>query len=265
MGTFLRRKPVRLAAAALMLTFAACSASEKSRPPVALTEVPAVVPPAHEHAGGHGHGDRHGEGRATTHRRFDDVEKWSRVFDEPARAEWQKPVELIAALEIRPGMTVADVGAGTGFFLRYLSDAVGASGKVLALEVEPNLVSHMKTRTQDEGLRNVEVVLTPLDGLAIHDRSADMLLIVDAYHHIDVRIEYFRAAARKLAGRGRIAIIDWKLGKLPRGPDDDHKIPPEVVEREMTKAGYRLVASPDILPYQYVLVFDRSDGTIPAR
>jgi len=162
-------------------------------------------------------------------------------------------------------MTVADVGAGTGFFLRYLSDAVGPSGRVRALEVETTLVSHMKNRAQDERLGNVEVALTPFDGLAMNDGSADVLLIVDAYHHIDGRIEYFRSAASKLAPGGRVAIVDWKLGSLPEGPGEDHKIAPEIVEREMTKAGYRLVASPDVLPYQYVLVFGRSDGTIPAR
>ena len=251
MSRFAASARTRIAAAALLLTCAACTAHEKAESPPAVATASSPVAPAHSHDGGHG------EGRATTHRRFDDVEKWSRIFDDPSRAEWQKPAELVAALEMRPGMTVADVGAGTGFFLRYLSDAVGTSGKVLALEVETNLVSHMKNRVQDEKLANVDVVLTPLDSLAIPDRSADLLLIVDAYHHIDHRLDYFRAAATKLASGGRIAIVDWKMGKLPRGPDDGHKIAPEVVEREMTNAGYRLVASHDVLPYQYVLVFSR--------
>jgi predicted methyltransferase len=252
----------RVAAAAWLLTFAACATRDHAVAPTTNARgTTAIVAASHDHDDAHGHD----EGRATSHRRFDDVAKWSQVFDEPARAEWQKPAELIVALDIRQGMTVADVGAGTGFFLRYLSDAVGVSGKVRALEVEANLVAHMKNRANDEGLRNVEVALTPRDGLAMSDGSADVLLIVDAYHHIDRRVDYFRAAASKLAPGGRVAIVDWKLGKLPTGPDEDHKIAPEVVEREMTKAGYRLVASPDVLPYQYVLVFDCLDGTIQAR
>jgi ubiquinone/menaquinone biosynthesis C-methylase UbiE len=245
--------PARIAASALLLAFAACATREPVTPP------PAASGPAHAHE------NAHGDGRATTHRRFDDVEKWARVFDEPTRAEWQKPAELVAALAIRPGMTVADVGAGTGFFLHYLSEAVGTSGKVLALEVETNLVSHMKNRVKDEGMPNVSVVLTPLDRLVIRDGAADVLLIVDAYHHIDHRVDYFRAAAGKLATGGRVAIVDWKLGDLPQGPDEGHKIAPEVVEHEMMQAGYRLLDSPDVLPYQYVLVFSRSDGTIPSR
>lgn len=249
----------RLAALALLLPLSACSAGKSSAPHAAPASAAGKT---QEH--GHAHG--HDLGSATCTERFDNVQHWKRIFDDPARAEWQKPAELIAALAIRPGMRVADVGAGTGFFLRYLSDAVGPSGRVIAVEVETNLVSHMKNRAKEEGLDNVDVVLTPLDRLTLPDRAIDVLLLVDAYHHIDKRIEYFRAAGTTLARNGRIAIVDWKPGDLPRGPhDEDHKIAAEVVEREMTASGYRLVAAPDILPYQYVLVFARPDGTIPAR
>lgn len=240
--------PLRITAVTLLFALAACATNGTSAETTANSSATSSGPDVR---------DSHDEGHATSHRRFDDVEKWSRVFDDPSRAEWQRPAELVAALEIRPGMTVADVGAGTGFFLRYLSDAVGNSGKVLALEVETNLVSHMKNRVHDEKLANVNVALTPLDGLAIEDGSTDVLLMVDAYHHIDHRIDYFRSAAAKLAEGGRIALVDWKLGKTPHGPAEDHKIAPEIVEREMINAGYRLVASPDVLPYQYVLVFSR--------
>lgn len=246
---------VRIAAIALLVTLTACTAAKAPTPHSAADGTP-----------GHSHGDGHDAGQATCTERFHDVNRWQRIFDDPARAEWQKPNELIAALAIRPGMRVADVGAGTGFFLRYLSDAVGPTGRVVAVEVETNLVSHMKNRAKDEDLSNVDVVLTPLDRVSLSDRSVDVLLLVDAYHHIDRRIEYFRAAAGTLAPNGRIAIVDWKPGDQPRGPrDEHHKIAPEVVEREMTAAGYRLVAAPDVLPYQFVLVFARPDGTIPAR
>jgi ubiquinone/menaquinone biosynthesis C-methylase UbiE len=251
--------PARIIATTLLLTLAACATNERPKPPAAPTTA-STATPAHAHDGGHD------EGRATCGERFDDVEKWQRIFDAPARAEWQKPTELLAALEIRPGMRVADVGAGTGFFLRYLSAAVGKSGEVVAVEVETNLVSHMKNRAKDEHLSNVTVVLTPLDRLVLPDRSLDVMMIVDAFHHIDRRVDYFRAAAATLAPKGRVAIVDWKPGKQPRGPrDETHQVAPEAVEREMASAGYRLVDAPDILPYQFVLVFDRPDGTIPPR
>jgi len=243
------------AGAALLLSLGACSTARPPEPRPAASE-----------AAGHSHGGSHDPGHATCTNRFDDVARWKRVFDDPDRAEWQKPTALVEALAIRPGMRVADVGAGTGFFLRYLSRAVGPSGRVLAVEVEQKLVAHMKERSKDEKLGNVETVLTPLDRLSLPDRSIDLLLLVDAYHHIDRRIDYFREVSRTLAPNGRIAVVDWKPGDLPRGPHDDaHKITAEAVERELIAAGYRLVAAPDMLPYQYVLVFARPDGTIPAR
>jgi len=236
-----------VAAAVLLLSLGACSTAKPSTPRTAAAE------PA-----GHSHDVRHDSGHATCTERFDDVARWKRIFDDPDRAEWQKPTSLVEALAIRPGMRVADVGAGTGFFLRYLAAAVGPSGRVFAVEVEQNLVAHMKQRAKDEKLGNVEAVLTPLDRLSLPDRSIDVLLLVDAYHHIDRRVDYFREASRTLAANGRIAVVDWKPGDLPRGPRD-------AVERELTAAGYRLVAAPDILPYQYVLVFARPDGTIATR
>ena len=96
---------------------------------------------------------------ATSHRRFDDPAYWSKVFDDPGRAEWQKPTEVAAALGLRPGQTVADLGAGTGYFTRPLADAVGPSGTVLAVDVEPNLVAYMSERAAREHLSNVRVVL----------------------------------------------------------------------------------------------------------
>src|SRR6185436_19501975 len=87
---------------------------------------------------------------ATTHRSFDDVEHWRKVFDDPARDQWQKPRELVKALGVRPGMVVADLGAGTGYLSHHLADAVGADGTVLVVETEPNLVVHLRKRAEEE-------------------------------------------------------------------------------------------------------------------
>src|SRR5439155_11893940 len=96
---------------------------------------------------------------ATARHSFADVEHWVGVFDDPARDAWQKPRELVAALGVRPGMTVADLGAGTGYFSRYLSSAVGPRGTVFAVDVEPNLVVHLRDRAEKEKTDNVVPVL----------------------------------------------------------------------------------------------------------
>jgi ubiquinone/menaquinone biosynthesis C-methylase UbiE len=192
---------------------------------------------------------------ATSHRRFDDPAYWSKVFDDPGRAAWQKPEELVAALGLRPGQCVADLGAGTGYFSRLLSAAVGPTGTVLAVDPEPNLVAHLRERAEREGSANVVPVLASLDNPRLPAGLVDVVLIVDTFHHIDDRVAYFRRLRQALRPPGRIAIVDWQKRELPVGPEMDHKLAREQVVREMETAGYRLVEEPSILPYQYFLIF----------
>ncbi len=212
--------------------------------------------------------------RATSHRRFDNVSQWTRVFDDPARDEWQKPDALVAALGLTPGMTVADLGAGTGYFSRRLSEAVGPEGSVLAVDVEPRLIAHLRQRAEREQTANVVPILASLDNPRLPRAGIDLLLIVDTYHHLDHRRRYLPLLARALRAGGRVAVVDWQPGELPVGPEPDHKLPPEQVIAEMRDAGFALVAQPDLLPYQYVLLFaapsrsrdgEPAGGSMPAK
>jgi arsenite methyltransferase len=192
---------------------------------------------------------------ATTHHPFDDVEHWTTVFDDPARDEWQKPATVVAALGIRPGMTLADLGAGTGYFSRHLSAAVGPDGTVFAVEPEPKLLAYLRDRAEREKTANVVPVLASLDDPRLPPRAVDVVLVVDTFHHIDGRVAYFRRLRRVLRDGGRVAIVDWHARPLPVGPPPEHKLARDQVVDEMRAAGYALVAEPDVLPYQYVLVF----------
>lgn len=198
---------------------------------------------------------------ATSTHGFEDVEHWIRVFDDPKRAEWQRPRELVAALGVTAGMRVADVGAGTGYFEKLLADAVGRDGVVYAVEPEPKLLAHLRARAEREGTPNVVPVLGSLDNPRLPPGGVDLVLIVDTYHHIDDRRGYVQRLQRVLAPGGRVAIVDWEKRPLPVGPDVDHKLAREHVVGEMQESGYRLAAEPDVLAYQYVLVFTRGDGS----
>lgn len=193
--------------------------------------------------------------RATSHRSFEDVEQWRKVFDDASRDKWQRPADVVAALEVAAGFVVVDLGAGTGYFTRYLSRAVGPDGGVVAVETEPNMVAELRARAERESLRNVAPVLGSFDNPRVPPGVADLILIVDTFHHIDQRLEYFRALKRVLRPGGRIAIIDWKKEPLPVGPEPEHKLAREQVVYEMTAADYRLEREPDLLPYQYFLIF----------
>ncbi len=220
--------------------------------PAARGQGPVPATAAPEHAG---HQAQH---EATVHHSFEDVQHWTAVFDDPTRDAWQKPAAVVRALGLAPGMCVADLGAGTGYFSRYLSQAVGENGTVLAVDPEPNLVVHLRRRSEKEKTTNVVPILASFDNPRIPAGSTDLVLVVDTFHHIDDRVNYFRRLRRALKPAGRVAIVDFKKKQLPVGPPPPHKLPRGQVVSEMESAGYHLVGEPKILPYQYFLIFQRN-------
>lgn len=210
------------------------------------------TPHPHGHAAGEHHGHS-GHACGAPDHRFDDAERWSKVFDAPERDAWQKPDVVVKELALAPSDRVADLGAGTGYFAARLSQAV-PSGKVYAIDIEPNLVSHMKQRAEREGTANVEPILgTASDPKLPPD--VNVVLVVDTYHHIADRTAYFERVRQKLSPGARVVIVDFRKGKMPVGPPEQHKLAPEVVVTEMAGAGYAKCRSFDGLPYQYMLTF----------
>jgi ubiquinone/menaquinone biosynthesis C-methylase UbiE len=177
------------------------------------------------------------------------------VFDDPGRDGWQRPDVIVKALGLRRGMTVADLGAGTGYMSKRLSEAVGGEGTVLAVEPEPKLLAYLRERAEREKTPNVVPILGSADDPRLPRVSTDAVLVLDTFHHIDDRIRYFRDLRRSLKPEARVVVVDWHKRALPVGPPMDHKLAQEQVVEEMVAAGYRLTDSPEPLPYHYVVVF----------
>jgi len=211
------------------------------------TAKPTVVPAPPE---GHSPHD------ATVHHSFADVQQWVAVFDDPTRDVWQKPADVVRALGLREGMHVADIGAGTGYFSRYLAAAVGDSGAAFAVDTEPQMVAHLRERAEQEATSNVVPILASADNPRLPVAGVDLVLIVDSLHHIDDRINYLRRLRSFLKHGGRVAVIDFKKESIPVGPPPEHKLARAQVVEEFGTAGYRLASEPDILPYQYFLIFE---------
>ena len=177
-------------------------------------------------------------------------------FTSWGRAIWQRPEDVVRALELWPGARVADIGAGKGYFVPYLSDAVGKDGRVYAVEVKDELTRAMESRFADAS--NVEVVLGDFDDPLLPDGQIDLVLIVNTYHHIEDRDLYFRKLLVDLAPEGRVAVIedDAELtGILGLFVKDGHASRASDVDREMREAGYRRLESIDLLPTQIFEVF----------
>ncbi|XXF77715.1 methyltransferase domain-containing protein [Myxococcaceae bacterium GXIMD 01537] len=184
--------------------------------------------------------------------RFEDADAWAQRFEDPSRDAWQKPDQVVAALALPPDAKVADVGSGTGYFAVRLARAV-PQGHVYGVDVEPDMARYLGERAQREHLSH----LTPVVADAADARipaPVDLVLVVDTFHHIGAREDYFRKLKGSLTPGGRLAIIDFRPGQ-PLGPPEAHKLAPEQVRRELEAAGWRFAEEHTFLPHQYFLVF----------
>jgi SAM-dependent methyltransferase len=189
----------------------------------------------------------------THQHRFDDAAKWSKVFDDPKRDAWQKPHEVIQALGLKPDAIVADIGAGTGYFAVRLAHML-PKGVVYAVDTEAGMVKHVGERARREKLSNLKAIAGVTDDPKL-PQHADLILLVDVYHHIDNRERYFERLRRSLKSGGRVSIIDFRIDS-PVGPPKGARVEPERVKDEMKRAGYAVVQEHSFLPYQYFLVFE---------
>lgn len=183
---------------------------------------------------------------------FGDAEKWSQVFDDPKRDAWQKPHEVIQALALKPDAIVADIGSGTGYFSARIANMT-PKGRVYGVDTEPEMVKYLSERAKREGLKNVTAVQARAGNPGLPEK-ADVVILVDVYHHVENREQYFRQLQNSLKPGGRVAVIDFRMDS-PEGPPKSARIAPGRVKAEMERAGYVLAQEHAFLPNQYFLVF----------
>jgi len=188
---------------------------------------------------------------AQAQHRFRDAEHWAAQFDDPARDAWQKPDEVIRALAPASDAVIADIGSGTGYFSVRLARAV-PRGRVIGVDIEPDMVRYLGQRARRDGLENLSAQLGAADDPRLPEK-ADLVLLVDTYHHIAAREDYFRRLLGSLKPGARLAVIDFRPDS-PYGPPPSARVPLAQVKRELGRAGFETLAEHDFLPYQYFLV-----------
>lgn len=177
------------------------------------------------------------------------------------RQGWQRTDRVIETLDLEPGDHVADLGAGEGYFSFFLADAVGPTGRVYAVEIDPEALATLEREVEARGYSNIEVIhATPTDSML--PRPVDLVLVCNAYHHIEGRDAYFTALRQHLAADARLAVVDGKsegAGSwfIPKG----HSLEPGQLEAELGGLGYVHTASYDFLPLQSFDVFARGPDT----
>jgi ubiquinone/menaquinone biosynthesis C-methylase UbiE len=189
------------------------------------------------------------------------AEEWVTTLEGPQRVATQKIDEVLSRLSLKPGMVVADIGAGSGLFSRPLAKAVAPSGKVYAVDIQQDLLDHINQRNKEENIRNIQTVLGEFDDPKLPARDVDLAFINDVLHHIQHRAVYLKALGTYMKPSGRIAIIDMDSND----PNTPHRKQPELlVKREeilqwMSDAGFKLVEEhADLFPgTKWFLVFGR--------
>jgi ubiquinone/menaquinone biosynthesis C-methylase UbiE len=172
------------------------------------------------------------------------------------RDSWQQPDRVVESLALAPGAQVADLGVGGGYFTWRLADSVGESGRVYAVDVDPDMTSHIAEQSRERGYANVQAILAEFDDPLLPEAGVDLIFTCNTYHHLEDREEYFRRAAKYLRPGGRVAVVEpsgqgwFQRWLFP------HFVDPEGVRAEMEAAGYHRVEVFDYLARQSFQVFE---------
>lgn len=180
-------------------------------------------------------------------------------LERPSREREEQPQTLITALNLKPTDVVADIGAGTGYFSFRLSPLV-PQGKVLAVDIQPEMLEIVNAIKQEKKVTNVETVLGSITNPNLKDGSIDLALMVDAYHEFDHPREMMTAIAQALKPSGRAVLVEYR-GENPLIPIKAlHKMTQRQVRKEMATVGLTWLETKESLPQQHILIF-RKQGS----
>jgi protein-L-isoaspartate O-methyltransferase len=175
-------------------------------------------------------------------------------LDRPEREAEEAPSKAIAALNIRPGAVVADVGAGSGYYTARLARAVGPTGKVVATDLQPGMLDIIRSKVARDRLTNVEVVQGRADDPVLPAAAFDLILMVDVYHELASPQLFVRKLKEALKPDGRLVLIEFRL-EDPRVPiREEHKMSVSQVRQELGADGFQVDRVIDALPWQHIIV-----------
>ncbi len=188
-----------------------------------------------------------------------DWQQWVNTFERQGREVYDKRYAIVEASGVRPGMTVADIGAGTGLFTRLFAERVGPQGRVYAVDISRPFIENILRTARDQGLTNVEGIVNSDRDVSLPPASIDLAFVVDTYHHFEYPATMLASIRESLRPGGRLIVIDfrrhpsfssrWVMGHVRAGR--------ETVVDEITRAGFRLLDDKPLLRTNYYLVFSK--------
>jgi len=189
------------------------------------------------------------------HALHNDPKAYIAALEDPARDAWQKPHDVVMALDIQPGSMVADIGAGSGYFTFRFARHVGTKGRVYAVDVSSDMIAAISQKMSSLPVGTLAPILARPDDPLLPAGKIDLVFICDTWHHIDDRVAYAGKLESALAPGGRVVIVDFHKRDIPVGPNAAMKLAREDVLKDFESAGFVLSKEHTMLPYQYFLEF----------
>jgi SAM-dependent methyltransferase len=178
-------------------------------------------------------------------------------LERPEREKEEQPTKLLELLKVQPGDVVADVGAGSGYLSFRLADVVGAKGKILAEDIQPEMLDIIRKRMKDKKVTNVEPILGTITDPKLPKAGVDLILMVDVYHEFDHPLEMTDAMVKALKPGGRLVFVEYRLEDKDVPIKLVHKMSEKQVVKEMAPHPLRFVKTLDGLPWQHIIIFEK--------
>lgn len=174
-------------------------------------------------------------------------------WNDPERDRWQHPEEIVAALALKPGAMVADIGTGTGYMVSPLSKAVGRGGTVIALDAEGTMVEYLSKRSSDLGPAKIVARKVSTDDPELQSVSVDGVLTLDTWHHVKGQEAYAKKVYNGLKRGGRFVVVDFEVD-AETGPPQEMRLEPGQVTKQLEAAGFRVEVMRESMPRHYMVI-----------
>lgn len=200
-----------------------------------------------------------GIGRRYLGREIAQVMGWqgAQWLERQEREKEERTDLLLDALELKPGMVVADIGAGTGYLSRRMARQVAPSGRVLAVDVQPQMVAMLRKAADAEGIRNITPSLGAENDARLAPESVDLAIMVDVYHELSAPYEMLRRVVQSLAPGGRVVFVEYKTEDPAVQIKPLHKMTERQIRREAEVLPLQWVRTDARLPWQHVVIFKK--------
>ncbi len=181
----------------------------------------------------------------------------------PEREAEEQPEKMLDALEIEPGMTVADVGAGAGYTSLRLSRRVGPEGTVLATDVQPEMIRMLRSNAKRAGVSNIKPILCTQDDPKLPEGRVDLILLVDVYHEVTDPATCLKGWRKALKPGGRLVLVEFRAEDPDVPIKPEHKMSVDQVRKEVEPEGFAFKTVHEFLPWQHIIVFEKPSA--PAK